>query len=88
MSTGAAGDGFSADHWKYSGFTGTRLGIMDPVISPGERPSIEFADVRALELLGYDRSVGAPEPAAIWVVVSGLLMLVGYAQWSRRRESL
>lgn len=68
MSTGAGGDGFSAEHWKFSGFTGTRIGIMDPVTSPGERPSIEFADVRALELLGYDRSVGAlgaPEPAAI-----------------------
>jgi hypothetical protein len=88
MSTGVFGDGFSAEHWKYSGFTGTRIGIMDPVFAPGEKASIQFADVRALELLGYDRrTVGAPEPAAIWVVVSGLLMLCGYAQWSRRKDS-
>ncbi len=87
MSTGAGGDGFGADHWKFSGFTGTRIGIMDPVFAPGEKASIQFADVRALELLGYDRrSVGAPEPAAMWVVVSGLLMLFGYVQWSRRKD--
>ena len=88
MSTGAGGDGFQAAHWKYSGFTGTRIGIMDPVTAPaGESSSIEFPDIRALELIGYDRSVGAPEPAGIWVVVSGLLMLFGYAQWSRRKDS-
>ena len=85
MSTGAFGDGFQAEHWKFSGFTGTRIGIMDPTFAPGEMPSIEFPDIRALELIGYDRRVEGSEPAAMWVVVSGLLMLVGYTQWSRRK---
>jgi hypothetical protein len=88
MSTGIFGDGFQAAHWKFSEITETRIGIMSPTFAPGEMPSIQFADVRALELLGYDRrTVGAPEPAAIWVVVSGLLMLFGYAQWSHRKDS-
>ena len=86
MSTGFSGDGFGAEHWKFSD-TGTRIGIMSPTFAPGEKPSIEFPDIRALELIGYDRSVAAPEPAAMWVVASGLLMLAGYAQWSRRRDS-
>jgi hypothetical protein len=55
MSTGAfTGDGRQASHWKDDGLTGIRLGIMDPSLPAQQAWTLSDADVRALDLLGYD----------------------------------
>lgn len=72
MSTGVQnGDGRQASHWKDDSLTGAFVGIMDPTLASGTVEPITLADLRALDLIGYDVVVGgaslcgvAPEPAA------------------------
>lgn len=55
FSTGVAtGDGRQASHWKDNGYTGVLIGIMDPTLSYGQTTDISTADLRALDLIGYD----------------------------------
>ncbi|MEM9480013.1 MAG: NF038122 family metalloprotease [Verrucomicrobiota bacterium] len=64
LSTGAnTGNGAQASHWLE---TFPQIGILDPFISPGQIGEITPADVRALDLIGYDF---IPEPG-----ISGLLL--------------
>lgn len=72
MSTGLQnGDGRQASHWKDDGLTGAFVGIMDPTLPSATVEAITLADLRALDLIGYDIAIGseslcgaAPEPAA------------------------
>ena len=55
MSTGAHnGDGRQASHWRDDELSGLRLGLMDPTFGPAQAWSIAAADIRALDLIGYD----------------------------------
>lgn len=59
----AAGtDGRQASHWKDGDLVAPRIGIMDPTLGFGEIWNISDADLRAMELIGYDL-VPVPEPA-------------------------
>jgi hypothetical protein len=67
LSTGrpdaTGGDGFQASHWKDDRFTGRTIGIMDPIITAGDRGAIVDDDVAVLNAIGYGASVadeGAP----------------------------
>ena len=83
MSTGAnGGDGNQASHWKDDFivtddtiFIGPLIGIMDPSLPFGTIEDISEADLRAMELIGYDVTVPEPGMAAV-VAVSGLALLV------------
>ena len=56
MSTGAFnGDGRQAGHWKDNALTGVDIGLMDPNIAATEIRIVALSDVRALDLIGYDR---------------------------------
>jgi hypothetical protein len=79
VATGAFnGDGFQASHWKRTIYAGQEIGIMDPGLASGEVRSISAADIRALELIGYDLpgTESSPEPATITVVLGGLFVIV------------
>ena len=55
MSTGANnGDGRQASHWKDNGITGNLIGMLDPTLAFGQTFNITNADLRALDLIGYD----------------------------------
>ncbi|HYR96306.1 MAG TPA: hypothetical protein VEM57_06180, partial [Candidatus Binatus sp.] len=55
MSTGyVTGDGRQASHWKDDGLTGVFVGIMDPTLPSGTVETVGPADLRALDLIGYD----------------------------------
>jgi len=76
FSTGSFfGDGRQASHWKDDGITGNLLGVMDPTFGPGSILSITEADLRALDVIGYDYVV--PVLAAFWLFASGLIGLIG-----------
>ena len=61
FSTGAfTGDGRQASHWKDDSLTGVNIGLMDPTLSPGVIMQISEADVRSLDVIGWDFE----EPAA------------------------
>jgi hypothetical protein len=68
MSTGAQnGDGNQASHWKddflFDGtnfIIGPLIGIMDPSLADGTIENVGPADLRTMELIGYD----TPEPGA------------------------
>jgi hypothetical protein len=70
MSTGVfAGDGRQASHWKDDVLTGTFIGVMDPTLASATVEPITSADLRALDVIGYDivpasLCGAAPEPAA------------------------
>lgn len=82
MSTGVArGDGRQASHWKDGSLPGrVMIGAMDPTIDFGQVFTLSGADLRALDLIGYDITP-VPEPSFAFGVI-GLLVLV-----SRRRRS-
>jgi hypothetical protein len=86
MSTGIfLGDGFGASHWKRSVYADQYIGVMDPALSSGMSRSITSADIRALELIGYDlqgTDIPAPEPAT-FMVVGGALILLALRRPSR-----
>jgi len=72
MSTGFFnGDGSQASHWEDDFLTGQLIGIMDPTLSFGTIETIQPADLRAMELMGYDV---VPEPG-----VGAVIVLVGCA---------
>jgi hypothetical protein len=91
MSTGAiSGDTRQASHWKDDfifqigqdggliAYFGPLIGVMDPTLPGGISEAISPADLRALELIGYDI---VPEPGMM-----GVLLLAG-ALLLRRRNA-
>jgi hypothetical protein len=80
MSTGVGvnGDGRQASHWKDDGLTGIHIGIMDPTLSFGAVFGLTAADIRALDLIGWDQAVATPvpEPASILLFGSGLAAVI------------
>jgi hypothetical protein len=85
-STGQSlGDGRQASHWKddqifdtSTGSFGPLIGIMDPTLDHGTIESVGPADLRAMELIGYD----TPEPGGMMLVAGAIGML---AQRQRHR---
>lgn len=82
FSTGQVlGDGRQASHWKDS----LGIGIMDPTSAPGETLVMTELDLRAMDVIGWDRVVNntaTPEPATALTLVFGL---AGLAMARRRR---
>ena len=54
FSTGKNGDGYQASHWKQQN---NPLGIMDPTLAMGEKGTISELDLRAFDVIGYDRKL-------------------------------
>lgn len=86
MSTGASrGDGNQASHWqddfRFDGtnfIIGPLIGIMDPTLADGTIENVGPADLRAMELIGYD----TPEPgAAMMLSTLGALTLLRRRIW-------
>ena len=74
MSTGVYyGDGRQTSHWKDDDLTGALVGIMDPTLGYGETSLITYADLRALDLIGYEFIILG---YAIGLVLFGLSLLV------------
>lgn len=73
------GDGRQASHWKDNGLTGTLMGIMDPTLATGIAVPVGVNDLRALDLIGYDITI-IPVPAALYLMISGLIGLVVVAR--------
>jgi hypothetical protein len=77
MSTGLEnGDGNQASHWKDDAQNGGQyIGIMDPVVNFGAFEDLTDADIRAMELIGYDT---VPEPAmGSFIVIIAIALLAG-----------
>jgi hypothetical protein len=80
FSTGETlGDGRQASHWKDSPFNVTSIGIMDPTFAKGEYGVITQNDLRAFDVIGWDRSAtsyatSVPEPSN----VIGTLMVAAF----------
>jgi hypothetical protein len=85
MSTGYyCGDGRQASHWKDDHYTGELIGVMDPTLGYGVVEPVTAADLRALDLIGYEITV--PEPAAMVVLsLGGVTILLNRLR--RRKET-
>jgi hypothetical protein len=80
FSTGASqGDGRGASHWKDDALTGNYIGIMDPSVVLGTTEAITAADVRALQMIGWNVTA-VPEPSSL-----ALIGLVGVGLAARAR---
>lgn len=82
FSTGTdLGDGRQASHWKDN----LGIGIMDPTTAPGETLAITELDLRAMDVMGWNRvqnNTATPEPATALTFVFGL---AGLAMARRRK---
>jgi hypothetical protein len=79
MSTGRLhGDGRQASHWK----DGSLTGIMVPALGAGQVLGISGADLRALDVIGWEIN-SVPEPSTWAISATGLLALA----WLRRRSA-
>jgi hypothetical protein len=72
MATGTQfGDGDQASHFKDD----LGIGILDPTFAFGEFGVVTAADLRAFDLIGWDL-VAIPLPAALWLLIGGLGVLI------------
>jgi len=70
-------DGRQASHWKDNTLTGTLIGTMDPTLTAGTSFHLTRADLRSLDLIGWDIELGIPgDYDANRVVGQGDLSLV------------
>lgn len=75
LSEGAfTGDGRQASHFKDDSLTGTHLGLLDPTLAFGTVFTVTEADLRVLDLIGYD-IVPIPLGPALPLLLSGLAAL-------------
>ena len=83
MSTGAfTGNGSQASHWLDDSLNSSvMIGMMDPSIVHGQTFTVTDADLRALDLIGYE--ITTPEPSTFLL---GALGIVGLLGWGRRRR--
>ncbi len=73
MSTGAyTGDGRQASHWKDDLQLGYYVGIMDPTMNYNQITNITAADIRAMDLIGYEF---VPEASSYLLLLLGILTL-------------
>ena len=80
LSTGLLnGDGWQASHWLGS----TNVGIMNPTLAAGVTEPVTYADLRALDLIGWDLQQ-VPEPST-YAATGAMLVLVA-GQWYRRNR--
>ena len=78
----AIGDGGSGSYGKHDAPTGTRIGVVDPTLPTGVSYGLSAADIRALDLIGYEAvEVTTPEPATV------LLTGFAFAAFAFRRRS-
>ncbi|MEM9825490.1 MAG: NF038122 family metalloprotease [Planctomycetota bacterium] len=54
LERGIANGGFQASHWLDEDLAGFNIGIMDPTGGPGSPVDITAADLRMMDLLGWD----------------------------------
>jgi hypothetical protein len=73
MSVGAYSGDRQASHWLDDASSGTYIGVMDPTLSYGVSESITAADLRALDLIGYD--LATPEPGTLAMLAGSLAFL-------------
>jgi len=74
MSTGLTqGDGRQASHWKDDGLAGGNIGIMDPTLATGVFFNVGLADLRALDLIGYE--IVLEVSAFVMAVLSGAIFV-------------
>jgi hypothetical protein len=72
LSTGRFfGDGRQLSHWQDNDLSGTFIGLMDPTLDFGTAVPITAADLRALDLIGYEVAP-VPLPAAAWLFAGAL----------------
>jgi hypothetical protein len=73
MSTGInLGDHRQAAHWKDDALTGNYIGVMDPTLATGFKPSVTYADLYAFDLIGYDLAV--PEPGTFALMAAAAVL--------------
>lgn len=76
MSTGSSkGDGHQASHWKADEITGTNIGLFDPTLASGVVQGLTYADIYALDVIGYDLAQ-VPEPATFGLMAGALVFVV------------
>ena len=74
--SGQGGDGQQASHWRDDALrppslgAARKIGIMDPTIAPGEQIDLSRADIRLLQLTGYEVTF-EPVTATLALAVGG-----------------
>ena len=67
----STGSTYEASHWKDN----LNLGLMDPTAGVGELLAFSENDLRALDVIGYDRVVPEPSTGVCGLAAVGLAVL-------------
>ena len=87
LSTGAfMGDGRQASHFKDDSLLGTHIGIMDPTLASNVSFDVTEADLRVLDLIGWDVTP-IPLPSAVFLFGSACGLFAFLPLRRRRRAS-
>ena len=80
LSTGFfLGDGRQASHWKDDNFGNPLVGLMDPSLARGQTFHISAADIRALDLIGWDFDPAVGEPPSGALLFFSLVIVYGFS---------
>ena len=81
VSTGLSnGDGRQGSHWRDDSLSGNLIGIMDPTLATDFVETVTYADLRALDVIGYDLAV----PETSTYAAAGAIVAIFAGQWMRR----
>jgi hypothetical protein len=76
------GNGYQAGHWFH---TSPVIGMMEPALGSETIRSISDADIRALDLIGWDLAA-IPEPATLALMSTGLIAVMIAARRKKNRR--